>query len=697
MNPQLSFIEWLSEALRLIESDDVSLHVRRQSGNLLEASLSSVLKIDGTRQGVRRFVLLAVDGGAEHSEVERFCLEYSSQVGVVDAFLLSSGVPDERTSQVLANHRVRSVAIPAGEGYTSPTSETIANFGRLLLGGVWVSEIGKRLEALEESAAAPEQGERAEDLLRSAYSTLLPLYFSELEILAEGGGGRDVVGVSESGVESAMWVGYAVQSYPLDGRRMNVFLPNRSHLEDSLVLAASAYGISLRVKRAGHDGSLAQMVDRVSRRFLVYYLSWVEGSCHELPHEELREEFARFVGVPYISILASRLPDFMPDEQIHFLELFRWLRAREATGDLLESLDSMVPKVQEVCLETLADFGTLEDPSRLEPFITSRRDSLREAAFKVIGKMGGDEAAMYLIHLINTEIVPLSESALNSMASTRSVLALGSLIRFSADREEAQPWVLNAVESCLDAVAVDDVRRDGAQYVPTDVLVRYVAFLFETGDHPAKRLALKLIAAFQLSAGVEYVEQALQDESLVTRLNAIRAVASLPDDQLVRTMTDSVASLPEDSEAERLVEWMTANIFVRQHRDGPGRIASVAELDLRNAVIESLSKAGTELAEACLEELSTTDPTPLQGWGQIPAPYPEPLPLTRVALPVMPMFLPGPRLSSAISANALAARISVEFCQSADVSVPETTYLVVPFMVSAISPVWCGQCAAKVS
>ena len=61
----------------------------------------------------------------------------------------------------------------------------------------------------------------------------------------------------------------------------------------------------------------------------------------------------------------------------------------------------------------------------------------------------------------------------------------------------------------------------------------------------------------------------------------------------------------------------------------------------------------------------------------------------------MPMFLPGCCLSPAISAKALATGIRVEFCQSADGRVPETTYLAVPFMVSAISPVCCGQCPAN--
>ena len=63
----------------------------------------------------------------------------------------------------------------------------------------------------------------------------------------------------------------------------------------------------------------------------------------------------------------------------------------------------------------------------------------------------------------------------------------------------------------------------------------------------------------------------------------------------------------------------------------------------------------------------------------------------------MPMFWPACCLSSAIPANALAAGIRVEFCQSADFRVPETTYLGVPFIVSAISPVCCGQCAANIS
>ena len=53
--------------------------------------------------------------------------------------------------------------------------------------------------------------------------------------------------------------------------------------------------------------------------------------------------------------------------------------------------------------------------------------------------------------------------------------------------------------------------------------------------------------------------------------------------------------------------------------------------------------------------------------------------------------------STLISATAPAAGISVVLCQSAAVSVPETTYLAVPFMVSASSPVCCGQWAANPS
>src|SRR5689334_1233478 len=69
----------------------------------------------------------------------------------------------------------------------------------------------------------------------------------------------------------------------------------------------------------------------------------------------------------------------------------------------------------------------------------------------------------------------------------------------------------------------------------------------------------------------------------------------------------------------------------------------------------------------------------------------------RVPLPVMPMFWPGCCLSAAMSASALAAGIRVEFCQPADFSVPETTYLGVLFIVSAISPACSGQCAANSS
>ena len=52
----------------------------------------------------------------------------------------------------------------------------------------------------------------------------------------------------------------------------------------------------------------------------------------------------------------------------------------------------------------------------------------------------------------------------------------------------------------------------------------------------------------------------------------------------------------------------------------------------------------------------------------------------------MPMFLPDCCLDAAISPAARSRGIRVEFCQSADLSVPETAYLTLPFMLSAISP-----------
>ncbi|MFF4896271.1 HEAT repeat domain-containing protein [Streptomyces sp. NPDC001068] len=609
MTSQLSFVEWLEETLRLIGSDRVSVHVRRRTESLLEASVSSVLSIDGGRQGVRRAVILAIDEGAGGAAVERFCLEHSSQIGVVEAFLLSNGPPDEPTGRVLARYRVRSVVIAGGAGFTMPTAGTTGNFEKLLLGRARVAEISGRLERIRQALPATEAGEGAEGLLHSAYSTLLALYFTELGILAEDRESRLVVHASQSGVEAAMSGGYAVESWTAGESGRSVYLPDPSSLDHGLSLAVGAHQAALSALRAGHDGPLAQLVGRVSGEFVSYYLAWMDGRCHELPLDRLRAELAGFVGAPHISVLSARLPELMPSEQIPVLTLLGRLDARDATGDLVAALDSMVPKVQETCLRTLGDLGTLDDLSVLTPFLLSRRESLRDAAVAVIGRSGGDGAARYLIELLNADRVPLSESTLNAIGSTRSVLALGSLIRFGAGRGQVEPPLLDAVERCLASLDTAVLRRDGPRYVPADVLEGYVAFLFATGEDPPRRLALKLIAAFDLAAGVAYVEQALLDESLVTRLHAIRAVALLSGDRLVRAMTDSVASLPEDYRSRQLLAWLTANIRVGQHGDGPGgRIDSVTRLDLRAAVAESLTAVGSDLASACLEELPPAGP-----------------------------------------------------------------------------------------
>ena len=64
--------------------------------------------------------------------------------------------------------------------------------------------------------------------------------------------------------------------------------------------------------------------------------------------------------------------------------------------------------------------------------------------------------------------------------------------------------------------------------------------------------------------------------------------------------------------------------------------------------------------------------------------------MARVALPVMPMLFSGLLLERGDLARSASRGIRVEFCQSAELSVPDKTYLTLPFMLSAISPVCCG-------
>ncbi|MDG6105050.1 HEAT repeat domain-containing protein [Dactylosporangium aurantiacum] len=614
-----AFLVWLSDALRLMRSEELSPHIRRHTGVLLEASLSSVLVVDGTRTAVRRSVLLAIDvnAGAERvAEVERFCLEHSSQFGVLVSFLISNGPPDARTQQILARHRVLHVTVADGDADTPPTPESIGNLRQLLLGAVPVGNVLRQLEQLEAGAETAD-GDDGERLLEAAYLTLLSLYHAEWEFLGDGARRHRTVGIAGTGVHSAIVEGYAVQSYPSGGGSRHVYLPSLDGLERGLSLAATAYDLALRLERGGVRGPTAEAVSRVSRLFLSYYLSWLDGRGHVLDGDGLRREREAFVGAPHISLVSAGLPDRPPVEQLTFLDLLEGVRAREATQDLLDGIEAMVPKVQQRCLEALARFGTLEDIRPLEPFILSPRESLRDAALAVIGRMGGDAAAATLSELLNAELVPMSVAFLDAVASTRSPLALRNLIIFGAGRGQAEPPVFGAIESCLDGLGVDGVRGAGPGLVPAGVLERYVAFLLDAG---ATRLALKLIGAFELAACFCHVERALRDESLVTRVNAIRVVPLVPSDRLVQAMVDALAHPPDDYEQRKLLEWMTSNLHANQHRaERAGRITGVADLDLRTAVMAALTKVDTDLARTLLAGLAAEAPddTP-DGGGAAP-------------------------------------------------------------------------------
>jgi HEAT repeat protein len=600
-----------------MESEEVSLHFRRRSDAVLEASVCSLLAIDETRQGVRRSVLLAIDvaGGADQlAEVERFCLEHSTQVGVLSSFLLTNGTPDTngapdandtpdaRMNEVLARHRVVRVTVAEGDGYVAPTPDTVLHLSELLLGAMAVGNVRRRLEQVEANAGAAPDGD-AEDLLHGGYLALLSLYRAESEFLGDSARPRSTVAVTSSGIGTAMAAGYAVQTSPLDGRQMSVFLPGLTELERGLSLAATAYSLALRLERAGFGGPTAEAVGRLSRLFLSYYLSWLDGRRHTLARDRLHQEYEAFIGAPHISLISAGLADLPPVDQMTFLNLLRGLRARAATQDLLDGIDAMVPKAQAMCLEALAEFGTLDDIEPLEPYVMSPRESIREAALKVIGRMGGDAAAAALVQLYNMQIVPLSVVLLDAIASTRSLLALRNLIVFGASRKEAEPPLFAAVESCLDSVGVEAV-RGAEQLVPADVLERYVDFLLDAG---ATRLALKLIGVFE--SGVEHIERALRDESLVTRVYAIRVVPLVPSDRLVQAMVDALADLPDDYAWRKLRDWMNTNMGAHQGHDGPaGRIGRLADLDLRSAVMDALAQIDTDLARTRLAELAADAP-----------------------------------------------------------------------------------------
>ena len=104
-----------------------------------------------------------------------------------------------------------------------------------------------------------------------------------------------------------------------------------------------------------------------------------------------------------------------------------------------------------------------------------------------------------------------------------------------------------------------------------------------------------LIGKLKLCGGFPLVAEALESESIRTRLSAIEAAANFPDDETVQLIAHSVKCKPDGYEYKKLEEWIIAMIEY-QRINASSNLRNKDDLSLDNAAIRGLEQIGTPYA-----------------------------------------------------------------------------------------------------
>lgn len=248
---------------------------------------------------------------------------------------------------------------------------------------------------------------------------------------------------------------------------------------------------------------------------------------------------------------------------------------------------------QERCLRAIAKIGAPVDHARLEPFVRSPREAVRDRALQAVAVTAGPGAADVLIGFVHTGLVPLSRALVDTLAATATMRALGWLLSVGAAQNIMDPRFLIALERCIDATAHDEYVGPLEINVPPKDVGAYIQRLTVADARLSRRLGAKLITKLSLHDAVPLVEQLIRDGDLPTRFDAIRAVKDFREPRLVAAVADISEASTDDTSA--YTAWIMANMQVQNGQDGPaGWIPRVEDLNLvaaAQSVLDGVSNA----------------------------------------------------------------------------------------------------------
>lgn len=596
MAKNYTMIEWLSSALDSVASESISLDIVHRSDDLLLAVLVSPRLISDRSVAIRKYVVLGIDkhgGQISVNDVVQDFYDYYNQFGVIELLLISDGKPDEDVRNLLRELQIRFVKLQ-GDSHTAPTPKVLLSFMRILWGDLFVEEHIRALENVKPEPTKIVRGKNAENLLWEIYKLIISLSFAEQELLTNSEH-RWNFGRGTDGKVSSFAGSYAVQRRPVGDQWIDCYMPDRSYIALAMNRASTAYQTLMHIEVPPDYAATHSLLRDVSFQFVRYFASWLSGRLTGFELRHILSGLNELKEARHIRLLSRQIGVLEPLEQIESLKLLSRFGAVGATQDIIELLPQCTWKVQEACLQALERLETCHDPTEVQDYLFSRRESVQNAALRLIGRMGGVAATRFLVQLKDQNRINLSESLIEAIENTRTPMALGFLLRLLDDNKDYVPRVLTAIEECLDHVPAYELKRYQDQKIDQSWQISVCERLLKKADEQSHRIALRLVGTLKLCGGLPLVARALESESIRTRLSAIEAAANFPDDETVRLIVHSVERKPDDYENKKFIEYMTAMIE-RQRGGASDNLRSADDLSLDNTAVRALRQIGTPYA-----------------------------------------------------------------------------------------------------
>ena len=269
---------------------------------------------------------------------------------------------------------------------------------------------------------------------------------------------RWVIGHDTTGKISAFAGTYAVKRYPIENKWIDCYIPDQKYLALTMNRASEAYQTLLHLETAVEYESTYSLLKTLSLQLIRYFGSWLSGQQTKFELSTIISILDALKEEQHISLLSHQLVDLEPLEQIELLHHLSLFGAIGATQDILALLPQSTWKVQEACLQALEQLKTCHNPTEIHGYLFSPRESVRNAALKLISRMGGEAVTKFLIQLHESSQIQISESFIEAVGNTRTFQALTFLIRILLNNKDLLPNVLSALED-LDYVPPSELQR----------------------------------------------------------------------------------------------------------------------------------------------------------------------------------------------------------------------------------------------